>query len=41
MELVEYNYWGDLYWGVCRGEGENHLGRILMEIRSEIRDGSI
>jgi hypothetical protein len=37
LELVEYNYWGDTYWGVCRGEGENHLGKILMEIRAEIR----
>ena len=33
-ELKEGNYWGDLFWGVdCNtGEGENHLGRILMDM---------
>lgn len=35
--LVEGNTWGDRFWGVCRGQGENHLGRLLMEIREEIR----
>lgn len=40
MELVEYNYWGDTYWGICRGEGENHLGKILMEIRADILAGN-
>jgi ribA/ribD-fused uncharacterized protein len=32
-ELIEGNKWGDTYWGVCNGEGENHLGKILMNIR--------
>lgn len=32
-ELIEGNWWGDTYWGVCRGVGENWLGRLLMEIR--------
>jgi N-glycosidase YbiA len=32
-ELVEGNWWGDTYWGVCKGVGENHLGKILMKIR--------
>lgn len=36
-ELVEGNTWGDTYWGVCNGVGENHLGKILMRIRSELR----
>lgn len=36
-ELIEGNYWGDLFWGVCRGKGENHLGRLLVKIRSELR----
>lgn len=36
-ELVEGNYWGDTFWGVCRGEGENHLGKILMEIRESLK----
>lgn len=31
--LEEGNDWGDRYWGVYRGEGENHLGRLLMEVR--------
>jgi len=22
-ELIEGNYWGDRFWGVCQGEGEN------------------
>jgi len=35
-ELIEGNDWGDKFWGVCNGEGENWLGRILMKIRSEI-----
>jgi len=34
--LVEGNSWNDVWWGVCEGEGENHLGRILMDIRAEI-----
>lgn len=37
--LVEGNYWHDEFWGVYikTGKGENWLGRILMEIRDEIR----
>lgn len=33
--LIEGNSWGDTFWGVCNGEGENHLGKILMKIRDE------
>jgi len=36
-ELIEGNWWGDTYWGVCNGKGENHLGKILMRVREEIR----
>lgn len=36
-ELVEGNTWGDRYWGMCRGVGENHLGKLLMGIRAELR----
>ena len=36
-ELVEGNPWGDTFWGVCNGVGENHLGRILMEVREQLR----
>ena len=32
-ELIEGNWWGDKFWGVCGGEGENHLGKLLMEVR--------
>lgn len=36
-ELVEGNWWNDRYWGVCNGRGENHLGKILMRIREELK----
>lgn len=33
-ELIEGNTWGDTYWGQCPiGNGSNHLGKLLMEIR--------
>lgn len=35
-ELIEDNTWGDTYWGVCRGQGNNHLGRVLMRVRKQI-----
>lgn len=37
-QLVEGNTWGDTYWGVDirTGQGENHLGRILMQVRNEL-----
>lgn len=37
-ELIEGNWWGDKTWGVClkSNEGENHLGKILMEFRQEL-----
>ena len=38
-ELIEGNNWGDAFWGVCGGVGRNHLGKILMEVREEIRNG--
>ena len=39
--LVEGNHWGDTCWGVDirTGLGENHLGKILMKIREELRQG--
>lgn len=35
MELVEENDWHDTFWGVDINtkKGQNHLGKILMEIR--------
>ena len=38
IELVEVNTWNDFYWGECRGVGENHLGKLLMKIRQELKD---
>lgn len=37
-ELIEGNWWGDTYWGVCRGEGQNNLGLILMTVRGILRN---
>lgn len=34
--LEETNWWGDKFWGVCNGVGENNLGKLLMKIRSEL-----
>lgn len=36
QELIEGNTWGDTFWGVCKGVGQNHLGRILMKVRAEL-----
>lgn len=33
-EIIEGNYWNDTFWGKCNGEGANHLGIILMIVRS-------
>lgn len=38
-DLIEGNWWHDTFWGVSftSGEGENHLGKLLMKIREECR----
>jgi len=36
-ELVEGNWWGDTFFGVCKGTGENHLGKMLMQVREQIQ----
>lgn len=36
-ELIEGNTWGDVYWGVCNGKGENRLGKILQKLRNKLR----
>ena len=38
--LEETNTWGDQYWGVCQGVGQNNLGKILMDVRESIRSSS-
>lgn len=39
--LEETNYWHDTFWGVYNGIGENHLGRLLMLVRDEIKEGIV
>lgn len=34
--IEESNSWGDIFWGVCNGEGRNELGKILMKVREEL-----
>lgn len=40
--IIEYNWWHDQFWGDCTCEkhfyrhGANHLGIILMQVRSEL-----
>lgn len=38
--LVEGNRWKDVYWGIDKRTwlGENYLGRILMQVRTEIKN---
>ena len=36
-ELIEGNWWNDKFWGVCKGVGENNLGKLLMELRDSFR----
>ena len=37
IELVEGNTWGDTFFGVCNGVGENNLGKILMRVRDSLK----
>lgn len=44
-KLQEGNLWHDRFWGIClcpqHGDGQNHLGRILEQVRAELqRDGA-
>lgn len=41
--LQELNTWHDNYWGTCtcdrcQNMGQNHLGRLLTQIRTELRE---
>jgi ribA/ribD-fused uncharacterized protein len=38
--LEEGNTWNDQIWGVSNGIGENRLGKLLMQVRKEIRASS-
>lgn len=35
-ELIEGNTWGDTFWGVCDGKGNNFLGKALMDLRKKL-----
>lgn len=42
-EIIEDNYWGDTFWGICnnkkyKNEGKNILGKMLMNIRDNNND---
>jgi ribA/ribD-fused uncharacterized protein len=42
LEIVENNYWHDNFWGSCTcsrcgRKGENNLGKILMNVRQELK----
>ncbi len=37
LYIEETNWWGDKFWGVCKGEGENNLGKIIMNIRNNLK----
>lgn len=41
QKLVEGNTWGDRYWGVCKGVGENRLGVLLMQVREELQEAQL
>ena len=34
--LIEGNTWNDTFWGMCNGVGQNMLGKILMQVRTEL-----
>lgn len=36
-KLIEGNTWNDTFWGVYNDEGENHLGKLLMGVRADLR----
>jgi len=36
--LVEWNYWGDRFWGVSDYVGYNLLGQLLMMVREEVKE---
>jgi len=43
LELMEGNHWQDNFWGSCSCEkcgnkGLNHLGKLLMKLRSEYKN---
>ena len=39
--LEEGNTWHDRIWGVYQGKGTNWLGEVLMQVRAELRAGTV
>ena len=39
-DIAEGNNWGDRFWGQVDGQGANHLGHILMQVRDELNTRS-
>jgi ribA/ribD-fused uncharacterized protein len=42
LELIEGNFWHDNFWGSCSctkcgNNGQNHLGKILMNVRLKLK----
>lgn len=35
--IQEDNTWNDYFWGVCQGRGSNTLGKLLMQVRDELK----
>jgi ribA/ribD-fused uncharacterized protein len=40
VDIIEGNTWGDTFWGVCDGKGDNKLGKIIMSVRDVLVYGS-
>jgi len=38
VEIIEGNNHGDCYWGVYKGVGQNKLGKLLMQVRQDIKN---
>jgi ribA/ribD-fused uncharacterized protein len=38
--LVEGNNWGDMFWGMSNGQGDNWLGHLLMARRAELGEAA-
>ncbi len=36
--LIEGNPWNDTFWGQCGNLGQNHLGKILMQVRNLLKE---
>lgn len=36
VDLVEFNWWKDQFWGVYDGHGQNRLGKMLMNKRRQL-----